>query len=143
MFITGPSTGDPDYLSDLLQEKNYDTSDYATNTSPTASQIAEATERAADADTIIVTSYTANTNAAQQRLVASLMETGKPVIVTAMRNPYDIIVFPEVQAYLATYGNRDVSVKALSRVLSGEVNPEGKLPVTIPGLYDFGHYLSY
>ncbi|WP_229683092.1 glycoside hydrolase family 3 protein [Virgibacillus oceani] len=143
VFVTGPSAGDPDYLSDLLEDKGYDSSVYATNTSPTASQIAEATERAANADTIIVTSYTANTNSAQQRLVDSIKQTGKPVIVTAMRNPYDIMVFPDVNAYLATYGNRDVSVEALARVLSGEVNPEGKLPVTIPGLYDFGHYLSY
>ncbi|MEC5423944.1 glycoside hydrolase family 3 protein [Virgibacillus sp. C22-A2] len=143
VFITGPSLGDPGYLSELLQDKGYEATSYATGTSPSASQIAEATEQAAEADTIIVTSYTANTNTAQQQLVEALMETGKPVIVTAMRNPYDIMVFPDVNAYLATYGNLEVSVEALARVLSGEINPEGQLPVTIPDLYDFGYNLSY
>jgi beta-N-acetylhexosaminidase len=40
--------------------------------------------------------------------------------------------------------------KALTKVLFGEVNPTGKLPVTIPeagdlhaALYPFGHGLSY
>ncbi|WP_209365772.1 glycoside hydrolase family 3 protein [Sediminibacillus dalangtanensis] len=143
VFITGPSAAEPEYLAEQLQSKGFDVTAYATNTSPTQAQITEASEQAAAADTVIATTYTANTNAAQQRLVEALMGTGKPVIASAIRNPYDLMAFPEVDGYLATYGNQDVSVEALARVISGEVNPQGKLPVTIPELYEYGHFLSY
>ncbi len=143
VFVTGPSIGNPGLLGDLLGERGIIAGSYATGTSPTASQIANAVEQAADADTVIVTAYTANTNAAQQQLVSELKDAGKEVIVASMRNPYDIMAFPEVDANVLTYGFRDISVEALAKVLIGEVNPTGKLPVTIPELYEYGHGLSY
>lgn len=143
LFITGPSLAEPDLLSDLLKNKSFNADFYMTGTSPTSSEINTAVAKAQQADKVIVTTYTANTNSAQQNFVKALLTTGKPVIITAIRNPYDLMVFPEIDAYLATYGNREVSIRALARVLTGEVNPSGKLPVTIPGLYDFGHGISY
>ncbi|WP_100012703.1 glycoside hydrolase family 3 protein [Lentibacillus sediminis] len=143
VFITGPSAAKPGLLSDELNEKGIEASSFATGTSPTGAQIDEAVANAEDADKVIVTTYTANTNAAQEQLVQELEATGKPVIVAAIRNPYDLMVFPEVDGYLTTYGFQDVSVKALANVIAGEVNPFGKLPVTIPDLYEYGHGLDY
>jgi len=150
VFVTGPSSGNPEYLAALLREKGYDAEAYATAASPTAEQIDKALELSAPAGAIIVTTYNADTNEAQKRLVAALKESGgsvdgkgKPVAVAAVRNPYDLLAFPEVDAYLATYGNLNVSLDALARVLAGEVNPIGKLPVTIPNLFEYGHFLSY
>lgn len=143
VFITGPSVGKPSLLSSLLQDKGVNTSFYATGTSPTQAQIDQAVEQAQGAEKVIVTSYTANTNKQQEAFVKAIQDTGVPVIIAAIRNPYDLMVFPAVDAYLATYGDRDVSVRGLARILVGEVQPSGKLPVTIPGLYDFGHGLTY
>jgi len=143
IFVTGPSTGKPEMLSNLIKTKGFNSYFYSTGASPTAAQINSAVSQSQQADKVIITTYTANTNTAQQNLVNALLKTGKPVIVAAIRNPYDLMAFPNVNAYLATYGDRDVSVKALARVLSGEINPSGKLPVTIPGLYGFGSGLSY
>ena len=99
--------------------------------------------KAQNVDVIIVTTYNANTNSTQQSLVKALKQTGKPVVVASMRNPYDIMAFPEVDANILTYGNRDISTRALTKVLTGEIQPNGKLPVTIPKLYDFGFGLQY
>jgi beta-N-acetylhexosaminidase len=143
IFVTGPSLGFPEDLAQLLTEKGIKTQSYATATSPTAQEISTAVEKAQQHDVIIVTAYTANTNNAQQKLVKALEDTGKPVVVASMRNPYDIMAFPSVDANVLTYGNQSVSVKALAKVLTGEVNPTGKLPVTIPNFYPFGHGLSY
>ncbi|MFG6120959.1 glycoside hydrolase family 3 protein [Thalassobacillus sp. B23F22_16] len=143
VFVTGPSIGNPGLLADLLGERGIIAGSYATGTSPTASQIANAVEQAADADTVIVTAYTANTNSTQQQLVGELKAAEKEVVVASMRNPYDIMAFPEVDANVLTYGFRDISVEALAKVLTGEVNPTGKLPVTIPKLYEYGYGLSY
>ncbi|ASK62321.1 beta-N-acetylhexosaminidase [Virgibacillus phasianinus] len=141
--IVGPSSAKPDLLSNFLNEKGFETDAYQTSTSPTDAQIDTAVEKAQNADKVIVTTYTANTNSAQQKLVDRLIETGKPVIATAIRNPYDLMVFPEVVGYLATYGYQDVSIKALGRVIAGDINPSGELPVTIPDLYEYGHGLDY
>lgn len=145
LLITGPSSGKPGYLADLLNEKGMNAASYATNSSPTAAQISTAVSRAEaeNIDTVVVTTFTANTNEAQQNLVNALLQTGKPVIVAAVRNPYDIAAFPGIDAYLTTYGDRDISIRALARALTGEINPEGQLPVTIPGQYEFGHGISY
>ena len=78
------------------------------------------------------------------------MAFGRPVIAVAARDAYDVAHFPEVPAYLATYSWTGVSLESLVRVLYGEVDPTGRLPVTIPEaddpdstLYPFGHGLGY
>ncbi len=70
--------------------------------------------------------------AAQTRLVRALLATGKPVIVAAMRNPYDVASFPEAPTVVDTFGYTTHQVESLVRVLFGEVNPRGRLPVSIP-----------
>ncbi|MEH1100145.1 glycoside hydrolase family 3 protein [Micromonospora sp. CPCC 205561] len=86
--------------------------------------------------------------ASQQRLVAALLRTGKPVVVVAVRDPYDIAYLPGVSTYLATYSYTRASMDALVRVLHGELSPGGRLPVTIPSaagavLYPYGHGLTW
>ena len=104
------------------------------------------TNNAASVD--VTTGLPTASAAAQQALVAALRATGKPVVVAAMRNPYDISRLTEVPTYLATYGYTAGSLESLTRVLFGEVNPRGRLPVTIPradgtgALYPFGYGLS-
>jgi beta-N-acetylhexosaminidase len=87
--------------------------------------------------------------AAQQNLVRALLATGTPVVVAGVRNPYDISYLTEAPTYLATYGYTAASLESLTRVLFGEINPVGRLPVTIPRadgtgtLYPIGHGLGY
>src|SRR5699024_513134 len=142
LFITGPSQAKPDVLSELLIDKGFVASSFETGTSPTTTEISEAVEQAEEAERIIITTYTANTNEAQQQLVEELQELGKPVIIAALGNPYDLIAFPEVDAYINTYSYLDVSIPALADVIVGDVNPFGRLPVTIPDLYDAGYGLD-
>ena len=54
------------------------------------------------------------------------------VVVSAMRNPYDVASFPAAPTVLDTYGYTADQVEALVRVLFGEVDPTGRLPVSIP-----------
>ena len=107
-----------------------------------------------DASAVIVGTNTSTVsardpNSAQMRMVNQLVEQADaPVIGVGIRNPYDIMAFPDVDAYVAQYGFRDASFKATAATLFGENNPTGLLPVTIPSqyggvLYDYGHGLSY
>lgn len=143
IFITGPEDAQPEKLSEQLAEKDFDVTHFQTDTSPTDDQIESAVEQAESADKVIVTTYTANTNDAQQELVHELEKTDAAVIVAALGNPYDLQAFPDVDAYINTYSYLDVSIPALANVISGDTNPFGVLPVTIPDNYELGHSLDY
>ena len=66
-----------------------------------------------------------------------------------MRNPYDVASFHEAPTVVDTYGYTTDQIESLVRVLFGEVNPVGRLPVSIPRadgtgvLFPFGHGLTY
>ncbi|CAH0344220.1 Beta-hexosaminidase [Bacillus sp. CECT 9360] len=88
-------------------------------------------------------------SSAQMKMVNQIAtELDVPVIALGIRNPYDIMAFPAVDAYLAQYGFRKASFEASASTIFGKNNPAGKLPVSIRGndgnmLYSFGHGLSY
>ncbi|WP_213422644.1 glycoside hydrolase family 3 protein [Bhargavaea massiliensis] len=110
-------------------------------------QVREA--KAVIAGTVTSTVSQRSATSAQMRMVNQLIaETETPVIGVGIRNPYDIMAYPNTDAYLAQYSFRTASFKATAAILFGEVAPSGTLPITIPGaeggvLYGFGHGLTY
>lgn len=142
------------YITDLgsaIQKRHARTAVIST----TSYQLTEAQlEKAKNAKAVIIGTYTFNVigrspSSAQMKMVNQLIEAvDAPVIGVAIRNPYDIMAYPEVDAYITQYGFRRASFEATAGVLFGEFSPTGKLPVTIPGLaggvlYSFGHGLNY
>lgn len=79
----------------------------------------------------------------QRELVTKLLATGVPVVLVAIRNPYDPARLPACAAELATYTWTDVELRAAARVVTGTVRPTGRLPVPVPGRYPLGHGLAY
>ncbi|OLZ66285.1 beta-N-acetylhexosaminidase [Streptomyces amritsarensis] len=79
---------------------------------------------------------------AQRNLVTELLATGVPVVLVALRNPYDPARLPACAAELATYSWGDAEMRAAARVLTGAARPAGRLPVPVPGRYPLGHGLS-
>ncbi|MFN8482479.1 MAG: glycoside hydrolase family 3 N-terminal domain-containing protein [Anaerolineae bacterium] len=75
---------------------------------------------------------------AQAALVREVLALGRPTVVVALRAPYDLLVFPEAPAFLAAYGDVPPSLNAVARVLVGDAAARGRLPVTLPGLYERG-----
>ena len=57
---------------------------------------------------------------------------GAKLIVVALREPYALRHFPDVENYVCTYGHRPCSLDALADALFGVYKPTGRLPVTIP-----------
>jgi beta-N-acetylhexosaminidase len=160
VLVTGWGVTTTQTLGAALTRRGQTVTVAETGTTPSAARIAEVVTQAAGNDLVVVSTNNAGSinvatgqptpaAAAQQAFVRALMATGKPVIVSGMRNPYDVSYLPTAQTYLATYGYTAESVESLVRVLFGEVNPSGRLPVTIPkadgsgALYPFGHGLRY
>ena len=123
-------------LAYQIAQRGASTTVYETGANPDDASITEAKTRATNNDLVVVTTNKAWASAGQQKLVQSLLDSGTPVIVVAIRDPYDIAYFDSAPTYLATYSYRAVSMESLTRVLFGEVNPTGKLPVDIPAASD-------
>jgi beta-N-acetylhexosaminidase len=160
VLVTGWGVTTTSTLGNAIGQRGQTVTVLETGTTPSPAMIDQAVAAAADSDLVVMsTMNAASVNvttglptpsaAAQQALVKALLATGKPVAVSGMRNPYDISYLTEAPTYLATYGYTAASIESLTRVMFGEVNPVGKLPVTIPradgsgALYPFGHGLSY
>lgn len=93
---------------------------------------------------VLVCTYNVPEGASPQRdLVTGLLATGVPVVLVALRNPYDPARLPACAAELATYTWTDVELRAAARVITGELRPAGRLPVPVPGRYPLGHGLTY
>jgi hypothetical protein len=78
--------------------------------------------------------------AAQVAMVQGLHRRyGDRLVVVATGDPYDLLQFPNVPAYLLTYGPDGPSLDAAARVLLGLLPPRGRLPVALPGLHAAGY----
>lgn len=156
VLVTGYGVTTTATLAAGLARSGAVTTVLSTGSSPTDSVVAAAVTAAQGQEVIVVTTYKAwNTavvdpRAGQQRLVTALRATGKPVVVVAVGDAYDIAYLADAPTYFTTYSSSPVALTAAARVITGEVAPTGTLPVDIPVagdpsrvLYPFGHGLGY
>lgn len=156
VLVTGYGATTTTILANGLASRGATVQRVETGTSPTDTAVAAAVAASAGQDLVVVTTMKAwdtavtDRRAGQQKLVKGLLATGVPVVVVAVRDPYDIAYFTDAQTYVATYSYSPVAVEAAVRVLTGEVGPRGTLPVDIPVagdpatvLHPFGHGLTW
>ena len=74
----------------------------------------------------------------QADFVRRLVATGKPLAVIAFGSPYLVRQFPSAPVYLTTYAIEEVAQGAAVRAMFGEIQIAGKLPVSVPGLFELG-----
>ncbi|WP_462410907.1 glycoside hydrolase family 3 protein [Neobacillus sp. Marseille-QA0830] len=107
-----------------------------------------------DAKYVIVGTYTASVSgrapaAGQMQLANQLIsEMDVPVIAVGIRNPYDVMSYPDADAALVQYSYLPASFEAAVNTIFGKNNPTGRLPVTIYNhdgsvLFGYGHGLRY
>jgi beta-N-acetylhexosaminidase len=114
---------------------------------PTATpDMLAAIERAiGDAETVIVTAFVRRVEGegrvaipAQVAAWIDGLAARRKVIVVAFGNPYVIRQFPNVGAYLVTYGVTDDLERASARAILGADSVTGTVPVTLPGFFKAG-----
>jgi len=93
-------------------------------------------------DYIIIGAINAFSNSQQAALVNRVLRAGKPVIVLALRLPYDLIAYPQCPCYLCTYSILRPSLQAVSEAIFGYSPISGKLPVSIPKIAPIGYGLT-
>jgi beta-N-acetylhexosaminidase len=73
------------------------------------------------------------------QLIKRLAEDDIPLLVISFGSPYFLKHFPEVDASICAYRKVGLAQIAAVRAVFGEVGFSGRLPVSIPGLYELGH----
>ena len=63
-----------------------------------------------------------------------LTRAASKTVVLAMGSPYLAPSFPAIQNYICTFSGVASSEVSAVKVLFGELRPQGKLPVTLPGI---------
>ena len=160
VLVAGWGASTTQTMAAALTSRGATTQVLESGTTPSPTAIEAAVASAQGVDLVVVSTNNAyavdastgqptTAAAAQTTLVRALLATGKPVVVAAMRNPYDVASFPEAPTVLDTFGYTTHQVESLVRVIFGEVKPVGRLPVSIPRadgtgvLFAFGHGLGY
>ncbi|TDC65476.1 glycoside hydrolase family 3 protein [Actinomadura sp. GC306] len=158
VLVTGWGVSTTAVLGTEIARRGATTTIRQTGAAPTPAQIDEAVAAAREQDLVVAVTNRAwdaedepgHNGPGQMDLVKALLATGTPVVVVAVRDPYDIAWFPEADTYLATYSYTAEALRSAAAALFGELNPRGRLPVAIPvrdrpgtALYPFGHGLSY
>lgn len=98
---------------------------------PPQAEIEQAVAAVAPCDTVIVFTYNAHLYSGQAQLVQQLSTRGKKVVAVALRNPYDLTAFPEVDAFLAVYDQSERALGVVADVLFGKQKAVGRLPVSM------------
>jgi beta-N-acetylhexosaminidase len=121
-----------------------------TGFAPNSEAIAKAVAAAKASELVVVSTFNLWTpeEPGQVELVNALLATGKPVVVAAVGTPYDVAYLPSAQTFITSLDYQPVSLAALVEAMFGEIDPRGKLPVTVtaPGsssvLFPFGFGLG-
>lgn len=73
-----------------------------------------------------------------EELIKRHMTTRLPLLTISFGNPYLLNALPNSPSYLLAWSPFPVSQRAAAKAVLGEIEINGKLPVTLPGLYERG-----
>lgn len=135
-FAINASQNSLAYIASIkLEAQGFTNVHYQTiGTSISSTQIQNITELAKDYEQVVVAFE--NATVSQGQLTTTLFADNPSLVVVALRNPYDILRFPEVETYICVYGYLDATVYAIIDYLSGGFNATGVLPVIVNGIND-------
>ena len=121
-------------LVNAIREYHKQTDEFKIPYAPSQEDVAATLKHVHGYDLIVVGTINAYAEGKQAEFVRQLLGMGKPVIVVAMRLPYDLAAFPQASTFVCTYSILEPSMRAAARALFGFGEMTGQLPVSIPGL---------
>ncbi len=122
-----------DVLVDVVQKRHQRVEARTLTATLVQQSYDEIVQAVKQADTILVVTANANQDSYQGEMMRYLLSTGKPVIGIAAYSPYDLLAFPTLGTYLVTYEYTEPALVAVARVLFGEAQALGRLPVSFQG----------
>lgn len=98
---------------------------------PSRHDFEEARRALGAAAAVVMCTCNAHLYREQARLLYEVAASGKPSVFVAVRNPYDVELYPPHAARLAAYGADRHTLAAVGKALFGELVPRGKCPVAL------------
>lgn len=86
---------------------------------------------AGSAEVVILATRDAYLWPEEQRLIERICAVGRPTMLVALRNPYDLARLPRTTAAAAVYADVPVTLEALADALTGRAGWPGKLPMDL------------
>ena len=124
-----------EFLVENLRLRHPNTSAIVLTEQTTPDEYEKLYQTAAEASTVLMVTVNALLDQQQVTVMHRLNATGRPLIGLAAYSPYDLLAFPELGTYLVTYEYTRPAIAAAIRILFGDILPQGKLPISLPGLY--------
>jgi beta-N-acetylhexosaminidase len=78
----------------------------------------------------------------QMRLLRDLVKIEKPFVFVLFGSPYLLHHVPELPSYVLTFDTHRGTELAAVKAITGEIPFQGRLPISLPGLYPIGHGLT-
>lgn len=127
-------------LAQMLRERGLQVEEANFSVQDTTLDLDAFMQRAAGCSAVLACLFARNRlSVTQMELALSLSGMGKPMAVVAVNSPYVLMDVPWIETYLCTYGYTRPTLEALAEVITGRYQAQGRLPVSIPGLYPAGH----
>lgn len=113
----------------------------------TEQEVQKAIERAKSADLVLASLYgrvrsgqalSVGVPESGAKALSALIDAKRPIVGISFGNPYLLQGFPGLRTYVVAYGDMPSLQQAVARALLGEIDVEGKLPISLPGLYPRG-----
>lgn len=140
-IIPGPPEF-PATLGDAIRPRAPKASTVQFSLRPTAAERSAVLSCVSRASIVVLGTYNLHDYPEQAALLRDVAATGKPLVVVALRLPYDLGAAPEHATALATYSSRPVALDAAAAALFGERPISGRLPVPVAPLYPAGFGLE-
>ncbi|MGB3777429.1 MAG: glycoside hydrolase family 3 N-terminal domain-containing protein, partial [Tunicatimonas sp.] len=150
-----------DTFIDQLKQRTSEVNSAAIAPTTSEQQLAQRLNEVQSADVIVVALFArifANRGSSSLihapliRFLQQLAAGDTPVMVVSFGSPYLLTHFPKVDGYMIAteptwdfygYDKHRPGQLAAARALLGEIDITGRLAVTIPGLFPFGHGIQY
>jgi beta-N-acetylhexosaminidase len=95
---------------------------------------------AGEVDLIILSSFirvkayqgTVSLSTKHESFIQKILNTKTPTVLISFGNPYLLSLFAKVDAYLCGFGDTKTTQRAMLKALKGEIDIQGKLPISIP-----------
>ncbi len=123
-------------LAESIREYHMRTDEINIHFAPEDQEIASVLEQIHTYDLIVLGTINAYTEEKQAGFIRKVLQIGKPVVVIAMRLPYDLAAFPDASTFICTYSILEPSMRAVAKAIFGFGEMTGCLPVSIPGLVE-------